>query len=234
MSASILTRLLTGSLFLVLFGCKKGMIENQADPLLSTGKQGSTLTKLNATPDVYVAGSLGGQAVYWKNGQAVILPGGSFASAIEVVGTDVHVCGYSTNPSTFVTRALYWLNGVLTPLTDGTEESRTTGIGVTSTGNVYIAGFSGRYTSTPCYWKNGVRTALGAPGSGGVTGPVFVATNDDVYIPNRNTNTYWVNGVLNTLTPPAQPFVHVNVHSVKEIGGVVYAVGSTSQGPNGL
>jgi hypothetical protein len=233
MSASILTRLLTGSLFLVLFGCKKGMIENQADPLLSSGKQGNALTTSGATPDIYVSGSLGGQAVYWKNGQAVLLPGGNMATGIAVVGTDVHVCGYSQNPSTGMFVALYWENGVLTPLTDGTEESMTTGIGVTGTGNVYIAGYSGRYTSTPCYWKNGVRTNLDLPGSGGVTGPVFVATNDDVYIPNRNTNTYWVNGVLITLPLPAGGTFHnVNVNAVKEIGGVVYAVGRHVAGPN--
>src|SRR5688572_16999533 len=118
---SVFKLLLTGAFFLVLFGCKKGIMEKQAD-LLGKEKQSSALTTLNVPPDVYVTGSLNGQAVYWKNGAAVTLTGGEIATGIVVVGTDVHVCGYGVSPTTGELVAKYWLNGVATDLTNGLSE----------------------------------------------------------------------------------------------------------------
>jgi hypothetical protein len=232
-NVSISKQLLTASVFLLLFGCRKGIIENQTDPLLSTGKQGSTLTTLNVT-DVYVAGTLGGnQAVYWQNGTLVTLPGGTVATGIDVVGTDVYVSGTGINPSTGASAALYWKNGVLTTLPTGgtTDDVWTTGIAVSGTGEVYISGYTGRFATTAVYWKDGVLKALASSGSGGITGPVFVATNGDVYIPNRNASpSYWLNGALKTLPSPT-PASLPHVNAVKEIGGIVYAIGANGAGP---
>jgi hypothetical protein len=69
--------------------------------------------------DVYVAGSENNVAKYWKNGQAITLPGGTSASSIAIVGSDVYVAGYEYNGSVSV--AKYGKNGVAIPLTDGTK-----------------------------------------------------------------------------------------------------------------
>jgi hypothetical protein len=221
MSASMFKQLLAGTFFLVLFGCKKGIIENSADPLLTSGKPGRASTTLSAT-DVYVAGTMGGQAVYWKNGQAVILPGGTGASGIVVVGTDVYVSGYNNSTGIYV--AMYWKNGVLTTLSNGTQDVITTGIAVSGT-DVHISGYSGRYAKTALYWKNNVLTTLGA----GFANNVVVASNGDVYIPNSDINSYWKNGVPVTL----QPVTGAQSMYAKGIavqGSTVYVVGTAGMG----
>lgn len=215
---SVFKLLLTGAFFLVLFGCKKGIIENQADPL-SKEKQGGALTTLNVPPDVYVTGSLNNQAVYWKNGTVVTLPGGELATGIVVVGTNVHVCGYGVSPSTGELVAKYWLNGVATDLSDGLSECRATGIGISGS-DVIIAGYEGRYVRTACYWRNAARTNLSG---GSLPGQVFVATNGSFYIADRNSNNYWKDGVLQS--PLQIPVGSANLEAVKEYGGIVYAVG---------
>lgn len=222
-NASIFNLLLTAAIFLLLSGCRKSLTEDQTNPLLSTGNRGSTLTKLDVTPDVYVAGSLGGQAAYWKNGVSVVLPGGSMATAIAVVGTDVYVCGWGFS-STFTLVAQYWKNGVLTTLSDGTEEVIALGIAVLGT-DVYVAGSVGEFGQTGVYWKNGVATALGA----GQPNGIVVSPTGDIYIPNGQTGnnpTYWLNGSLVNL--PGNATSHVNAMAVQ--GSNVYAVGVDDHG----
>jgi hypothetical protein len=59
------------------------------------------------------------------------------ATGIVVIGTNVYVCGYGPGPV-----AQYWLNGVLTNLSDGTNPVMASGIAVSGT-DVYIAGTEG-------------------------------------------------------------------------------------------
>src|ERR1700754_4448529 len=95
--ASVFSLLSTAVLFLLLSGCQKGIVDNQTNPSLSPGKQNATLSPLGTPPDVYVAGSDNGQAVYWKNGTKVDLSGGTQATGIVVAGSNVYVCGYGTS-----------------------------------------------------------------------------------------------------------------------------------------
>jgi hypothetical protein len=235
-STGIVKHLLTGSLFLVLFACKKGMVESKADSL--AGEQAKTVKALGV-PDVYVAGSQAGAAVFWKNGIPTSLLQGIQATGIAVVGANVYVSGYGQSATTGAYTALYWVNGSLTTLTDGSNgvDGMATGIGVKSNGDVYVAGYTGRYSQTPVYWVNGVlvdnlKNADGTITAGGIPGAVCVTANDDVYLANRNANTpqYWKNGVLVTslAAPLSSPYCHVQ--AVKEIGGIVYAVGSYGPG----
>jgi hypothetical protein len=217
-NASIFNLLLSATICLLLFGCKKGLIEKQGDPLSITGKQ------ILSVPDVYVAGSEGGQAKYWKNGVGVTLPGGTAANGIVVVGTDVHVCGYGVNPSTFNLVALYWKNGVLTTLSDGTNHVLASGIAVSGT-DVYVSGKVGFFANTGLYWKNGIETSLGA----GEPNGVFAAANGDIYIANGEWGnpSYWKNGTLVTLTGPSGAYVR----AVAVNGSDVFVVGTNSSGP---
>lgn len=220
-NASIFNLSLTAIIVLLLFGCKKGLTEKEADQLSGTSKQGSTLRTLTV-PDVYVAGSEGG-AKYWKNGTGVTLPGGSTANGIVVVGTDVYVCGYGSDPSTGNLVAQYWKNGVLTNLSDGTDHYIAIGIAVSGT-DVYVAGRLGIFSGSAVYWKNGVEISLGSGEANGV----FAAANGDIYIPNGEFGnpSYWKNGTLVTLPAPS----NVTARAIAVNGSDVFVVGMRTLG----
>ncbi|QQT33049.1 hypothetical protein I6I99_10975 [Sphingobacterium multivorum] len=122
--------------------------------------------------DVYVAGykSYAGtvsgtnrsMAVYWKNGQEVILSTGSgiyatrLTSSIFVVGSDVYVAGMSVDPNTGEPMAVYWKNGQMVILAKG--QTFTQALAIAVAGNdVYVAGEHSNYK---VYWKNGQEIKL--------------------------------------------------------------------------
>jgi hypothetical protein len=210
-NAGILRHVWAAALFLVLFSCKKSMIQDQTDlPLGSTKTAG---TKTLTTPIVYAAGAQNNQAVYWKDdGTGVattVLSGGNEANGIQVVGADVHVCGIAEDPVTFDMKAMYWLNGTAVTLPNSLGgDSWTTGITVTPSGDVYISGCIGpRYTPTAVYWLNGIQHTM----YGGKAGPITVTSNGDVYAPDRNFKAYMKNGaqyLLNTIPVYWQYYAH--------------------------
>lgn len=215
-TVSISRLFLSAAIFLQLFACKKGLVENQTDPLLSESKQRSSLTPLT-TPDIYVAGSEGGQAKYWKNGVGVTLSGGSQAFGITVVGSDVYVCGLGANPSTGISNAVYWVNGVPTYLPYATWDTYATGIAV-SGGDVYVTGRVSAFLNIGVYWKNGVAISLGAGEANGI-----VISNGDIYIANSDNDnpSYWKNGVLVPLPHPS----NTSVVAMAVSGSNVYVTG---------
>jgi hypothetical protein len=70
--------------------------------------------------DVYVGGATGGvdNALYWKNGVAVPLPGGAVDFGIQVIGGSVYAAGVA-DPGL----AVYWVNGVMYSLGEGSASS---------------------------------------------------------------------------------------------------------------
>jgi glutamate synthase domain-containing protein 3 len=114
--------------------------------------------------DVYVAGyTSGDSAVYWKNGQLVVLSPHAIATGIAVSGGNVYVSGYTSGNT-----AVYWKNGQQITLSNNGEAK-----GIVVSGNdVYVCGIAG-YNSyqyppyyaaynTAVYWKNGQEVVLGA------------------------------------------------------------------------
>lgn len=96
-------------------------------------------------------------ALYWKNGQEVILSTGTgrFGSrstkSIYVSGNDVYVAGMTQDENTGASRAVYWKNGQEVVLAEGPTFTQAVAIAV-SGNDVYVAGQnSNRYV----YWKNG-------------------------------------------------------------------------------
>jgi hypothetical protein len=222
-NTGIFNRLLTLSIFVLLFGCKKDVTQKQAETL--SAKKGSSLSSMLTPPDVYVAGSEGGVAKYWKNGVGVTLTGGDQASGIFIDGSDVHVCGWGTDPVTFNFVAKYWLNGVLTDLSDGSDNEVPFGITV-SGGDVYISGRVGIWVPTSVIWVNGVQSTLG---SGQAMG-IFAASNGDIYVANQDFGapSYWKNGTPVSITSaPANTVLYA---VAANSSGDVFAVGYDARG----
>ena len=96
---------------------------------------------------------------YWKNGVGHILPGHTvpetvIAEKIFVDGEDVHVVGWRMN-SEQKKIAIYWKNGDLQELSDGTKNAEITDV-VVFEGDVYLSGYESNGLRTVAkLWKNG-------------------------------------------------------------------------------
>jgi len=167
--------------------------------------------------DVYMAGydNNGAEAVYWKNGQKVVLAGntnaltGCVATGIAVSGNDVYACGSLSNPyvDTNVPEyctAVYWKNGQRITLSSQSV-AYTTGIAVHGS-DVYVCGNllpTTNMMQTAVYWKNGQQITLAqndiTTGINAVTTGIAVFGND-VYVcgtisnSDGSTAVYWKNG----------------------------------------
>ncbi|WP_053003971.1 FKBP-type peptidyl-prolyl cis-trans isomerase N-terminal domain-containing protein [Sphingobacterium sp. Ag1] len=101
-------------------------------------------------------------AVYWKNGQEIILSTGTGRYAtrstrsIFVSGNDVYVAGMSTDPNTGESMAVYWKNGQEVVLAKGPTFTQALAIAVSGS-DVYVAGEN---SNRKVYWKNGQETNL--------------------------------------------------------------------------
>jgi len=164
--------------------------------------------------DVYVAGNDDyGNAVYWKNGNIIILQGNAMVKSMVISGNDVYITGIVIPPPNIraKVKARIWING-LTPtyLLDNTNA--TYGEGIAISGNdVYVAGFSADDNNThPVFWKNDSINYLPskgiAPGTIGLGAANSIAAfENDIYIAgtdgaSNNIAAYWKNGVLTDLT----------------------------------
>ncbi|MGE8427982.1 MAG: FKBP-type peptidyl-prolyl cis-trans isomerase N-terminal domain-containing protein [Sphingobacterium sp.] len=101
-------------------------------------------------------------ALYWKNGQEIILSTGTGRYAtrstrsIFVSGNDVYVAGMSTDPTTGESMAVYWKNGQEVVLAKGQTFTQALAIAVSGS-DVYVAGEN---SNRKVYWKNGQETNL--------------------------------------------------------------------------
>jgi hypothetical protein len=152
--------------------------------------------------DVYIAGSglnvtssspLTNQALYWENGNTVVLTDGTVSSqalAIAASRHNVYVAG------SVGSQAALWWNKHFIPLTDGKVYSAGTSIFL-SEHDVYVGWFDG---SIAKYWKNGRGIAL-TDGSVPATVVSIAVDGDDVYAAGfiNNVGGYWKNGHFNLL-----------------------------------
>ena len=189
------------------------------------------------TPDVYVAGSIGYDAVLWKNGIANYLTNGSIsttasANSVFVTGTDVYVAGYQH--SSWGDIAKVWKNGVATNLGGGlypngsSYDAHANSVFVSGT-DVYVAGYA---FNAAIIWKNGVATTL----AGGTTNnyaeafsvvvsgtDVYVAGAAEVPFPNSLAAKVWKNGIAINLTTNGSAYA--SAQSVFLSGTDVYVAG---------
>lgn len=155
--------------------------------------------------DVYIAGMLDGQPMYWKNDVGVPLGGGTgnvIVTDIAIADNDdVYVSGYTIGTTDL---AVYWKNGENITLGTGDGASQATAIFVEQN-DVYVAGWesitrsggSGR-VRVARYWKNGEAVDLTGGTHQAEANGVFVL-DGKVYVSgveflDRQSATYWVDG----------------------------------------
>lgn len=167
-------------------------------PRVGVGAAGEIATSIVVSGnDVYIAGEIlysqtTFEAVYWKNGKAVILPRGSArlsqATSIQVSGNDVYVTG------SVGVDAVYWKNGQLVKLTELTEKNNeAVANAVAIVGNdVYVAGC---LNGTAVYWRNNGQLVTLRSDSGGAAEAIAISGNN-VYVAGwaGNRAVLWTNG----------------------------------------
>jgi hypothetical protein len=121
--------------------------------------------------DVYVAGRKHVEdilwcAVLWKNGVEQLLSDEfSYARSIYVDGDDIYVCGLNGSGSyNSASKAMYWKNGEIHNLTDGTASADANAVFVRD-GDVYVGGYDTPELNSydmhyAKIWKNDVTTQI--------------------------------------------------------------------------
>ena len=164
-----------------LYACHKSSKSN--DPIPKSSKSNNPVPKPQVNVNdpipkpqvnVYVAGTEGPVAKYWKNGNPVNLTNGPIysygtidaeATSLYVSGNDVYLAGGEhgrvtlSGNSSYISIAKYWKNGNPVNLNDNTIRAGATSIFV-SGNDVYVAGWVLRRNSNgpvdiARYWKNG-------------------------------------------------------------------------------
>ena len=200
--------------------------------------------------DVYVCGSIDGNAIYWKNGNPVTLGDGD-ATSIAVSGNDVYVAGWMRGLAGDGIRACYWKNGNITYLPFNTRSdnywdnypisskySLANSIFISGS-DVYIAGGEqiSRMTSpypspsyafciSAVYWKNGNEIYLiKGPYAGSLADEAYSIFVDgqDVYACGALEAQYWKNGTSVYLPGRTAKSIYVSE-------GDVYVAGSQPDG----
>lgn len=176
--------------------------KNDTIILLSDSTNYSRATAITkAGSDIYVAGSLNGAAVYWKNGKVVTLPTGlnSYITSIAVSGNDVYVAGTGIENGSLP--AEYWKNGT-GHLFSNLPSGQVQAIALFGS-DTYMVGqeHSWRDNSVAKFWKNGVSINLTDGSRNAYANNIFLSTND-IYIcgyeddasHNYIVAKYWKNG----------------------------------------
>jgi hypothetical protein len=167
-----------------------------------------------------------------KNGTGGNSGGGNNNPPAAIV-KDVYVAGYEINGSG-KNVAMYWKNGTVVKLTDGSRDAVANSIFVDGN-DVYAAGYqdkAGTILNIATYWKNGVAYSLSITGTGGnfdAAKSIFIS-GTDVYAAGIEKNTsgnavakYWKNGTPVNLTDGTR---NGDAQCVFVAGNDIYVAGS--------
>ncbi|KAF5060162.1 hypothetical protein DSECCO2_328650 [anaerobic digester metagenome] len=182
-------------------------------------------------------------ASLWTNGNQAFLTNGNFESSANNVfklNNDIFVAGYErnsvspTDPTEMNKVAVYWKNGVMTEITDGSSNAEANSIAVSGT-DIYVVGTE--YNTTTMrqnarLWKNGTSVPL-HDGSNWSIGNDVAIKGNDVYVTGNETiggtasAQLWKNGVRVDL-----PFTgsSSNAHRIIFDGNDIFIIGAHSEG----
>ena len=177
------------------------------------------------TPQVYIAGYDGSNAVYWLNGNRFILPKAgevAQASAIAVSGSNVYIAGYDGND------AVYWLNGKRILLPKSGEKAQVNAIAVAGS-NVYFAGNDG---DDAVYWLNGNCVVLPKAGEHARANAIAIS-DSNVYIAGWDkigdgAAVYWLNDTRKVILAHLEDyFPYAEALAIAVSGSNVYIAGKS-------
>ena len=161
--------------------------------------------------DVYVAGQIGGNVVYWKNGIRTTVGKGylnSSASVLSVYNGDVYIAGFTSTNFGTQSSAVYWKNTTPVYLTDPTTGYSTANAIVVNENGVYVVGATNKTSDimNAIYWKDNVPYKLSENMLISDAKSIYVQGND-VYITGYVETSdysfsavYWKNGNINKVT----------------------------------
>lgn len=205
---------------------------NSDDPQIS-------VTVQNGPPGVYVGGYGPEGAIFWKDGVASPLLGGSGPRAehIFVNGNDIYFAGKTTLLNGNVYSLVYWKNGSIKTIQDLSSENAFAQLkGFTFSGNDLHAVWNentGPYTIIK-YWKNGNITSITAANHY-ATATSLVVYGNDVYISGYESEgsftvaKYWKNGKAFSLTDGK---TNARASSIFIHKGNVYVAGMEDTSPD--
>jgi hypothetical protein len=155
---------------------KNGVLVNLPDSASLSSASGIAVSD----GDVYVTGTIAGNAIYWKNGTIHSLGGNkSSFNGIKISNNYVYMVGsVALNSESNV--ATYWKNNVPVTLAAQSASSSASAIAIVGT-DVYVAGVTSSKAyerGTPVYWKNGAVHSL--PGLG--VSSCIAVNGQDVYV----------------------------------------------------
>jgi hypothetical protein len=199
-----------------------------------------SFTTPTSLADVYAAGTEAnintgvGVAKVWKNGIPMSLSTvtgfNSEAFSVAVSNTDIYAAGYQSAGNNQI--ATFWKNGVVTALTNGSNDAAASSVTVSGT-DVYLAFYESnglKYIAK--VWKNGVVTALTNGLNDAFPNEILIA-GTDVYVAgteSNGTNTvakFWKNGVGFSLTNATN---NAAANAVFIAGSDIYIAGFDSSG----
>jgi hypothetical protein len=217
-------------------GCKKNIVPG--------GNNGGGGDSTGKDTDVYLTGYISysphiSTATYWKNGIPSSLTGGigGYANSIAVSGNDIYVSGNEYFSPFGPGKAVYWKNGVMVALANGSDTATHTNEIAISGNDVYVVGSSGHEegaAESPYYWKNGVAVKLGSQGLSSPFGAICITfSGTDLYIAGGDSIgiCYWKNGVRFPLQTDAEKVSDFPT-AIAVSGNDVYVTGYSSYAIN--
>lgn len=193
--------------------------------------------------DVYVSGSMNGNACYYKNDELVLLDNNGLSSTYAskiFVNNNIYIFGGGYDDSQQSTFSnLLWTNGIVTDLNvayiDSDFELFLISDFYVYNDDVYFVGYL-KNISNPSqldmvYWKNGVKTTIIQNTTYDGNSPSLIVSNDDVYIYLKNANNEYEIFINDIFYPISQSYGGVRM-AVKE--NEVYIYGQILSSSNGF
>ncbi|WP_162919923.1 hypothetical protein [Hanstruepera ponticola] len=169
--------------------------------------------------DVYVSGSMNGNACYYKNDELVLLDNNGLSSTYAskiFVNNNIYTFGggYDGPQQQSTFSNLLWTNGIVTDLNVAYSDSDFELFLISDfyvyNDDVYFVGYL-RNISNPSqidmvYWKNGVKTTIIQNTTYDGNSPSLIVSNDDVYVYLKNANNEYEIFINNIFYPISQNY----------------------------
>lgn len=215
----------------------------------SCNNDDNSISSIQDSVDIYIAGQKNSNACYWKNNALTMLEVTGFnntsAKKIVVQNNDIYILGNDNSNFNAENNFLYWKNGVLTNLNSTFSEADfdldfITDMTVVGD-DVYFLGYL-KHNVNPqafdlVYWKNGVKTVILQNSVGKYLGSSIQIVNNNVYILSSvgiNQTGVFINNTFNQINDNLKYGMTVNGNDVYIHGSINSTTGYYTNLSNGV